>query len=41
MILRRHDWARNLDAYENVLGKAGSGPVPIDAMRAARLEACS
>jgi glycosyltransferase involved in cell wall biosynthesis len=41
MILRRHDWARNLDAYENVLGKAGSGPIPIDAMRAARLEACS
>jgi exosortase A len=29
MILRRHDWARNLDAYENVLGKARRGPAAL------------
>jgi sugar transferase (PEP-CTERM/EpsH1 system associated) len=40
MILRRHDWARNLDAYENVLGKARRGPAALDAVGAAHLEAC-
>jgi sugar transferase (PEP-CTERM/EpsH1 system associated) len=41
MILRRHDWTHNLDAYQNVLARAASGPGPIDAVGRARLEACS
>jgi sugar transferase (PEP-CTERM/EpsH1 system associated) len=41
MVLRRHDWTHNLDAYESLLRKAASGTALIDAMGAARLEACS
>ena len=40
MILRRHDWTHNLDAYEDVLGRARSGRVAVDGVGAARLEAC-
>jgi len=40
MVLRCHDWTRNLDAYEKVLGRVRSGRVVVDAVGAARLEAC-
>jgi sugar transferase (PEP-CTERM/EpsH1 system associated) len=41
MILQRHDWSRNLDVYEGVLGKAASELVPVNAVGADRLETCS
>ncbi|MGH8191883.1 MAG: glycosyltransferase, partial [Rhodanobacteraceae bacterium] len=39
MVLSRHDWARNLDAYASVLRKALRRPAAADAVDAARLEA--
>ncbi|NMW25608.1 sugar transferase, partial [Rhodanobacter denitrificans] len=40
-VLLRHDWGRNLDAYENVLCNAQRGAACVDAVGTAGLEACS
>ena len=41
MVQSRFDWARNLDAYENVLRSARSNAACMDAAATAGLEACS
>ena len=40
MVLSRHDWARNLDTYESVLGNA-QVKAPLAAASSAGMEACS
>lgn len=39
MVRSRHDWTRNLDAYERVLGRPQPEPLTVDAIGAHRLEA--